>query len=79
MPGGRASRQKGNRTDRAIVHLVQRRGFAAERVPLSAGAARGRFSGDVSVPVLGADRRIEVKCATMDSASSTNGSTAPTC
>ena len=59
--GGRASRQKGNRTERAIVRLLQDRGFAAERVPLS-GAARGRFSGDVSVPVLGSDRRVEVKC-----------------
>jgi hypothetical protein len=29
-------------------------------VPLS-GAARGRFGGDVSVPLLGRDRRIEVK------------------
>jgi Holliday junction resolvase len=59
--GGRASRQKGNRTERAIVRLLQGRGFAAERVPLS-GAAHGRFGGDVSVPVLGVDRRVEVKC-----------------
>ena len=29
--------------------------------PLS-GAARGRFGGDVSVPLLGIDRRVEVKC-----------------
>jgi Holliday junction resolvase len=49
MTGGRASRDKGNRTERAIVRLLQERGFAAERVPLS-GAARGRFGGDVSVP-----------------------------
>jgi Holliday junction resolvase len=61
MTGGHASRQKGNRTERAIVRLLQERGFAAERVPLS-GAARGRFGGDVSVPVLGIDRRVEVKC-----------------
>ena len=59
--GGRASRQKGNRTERAIVRLLQDHGFAAERVPLS-GAARGRFGGDVSVPLLGVDRRVEVKC-----------------
>jgi hypothetical protein len=26
------------------------------------GAARGRFGGDVSVPLLGVDRRVEVKC-----------------
>ena len=59
--GGRASREKGNRTERAIVRLLQERGLAAERVPLS-GAARGRFGGDVSVPVLGRDLRCEVKC-----------------
>jgi Holliday junction resolvase len=57
---GKASRDKGSRTERAIVRLLQERGFAAERVPLS-GAARGRFGGDVSVPVLGVDRRVEVK------------------
>ena len=61
MTGGRTSREKGNRTERAIVRLLQERGLAAERVPLS-GAARGRFGGDVSVPVLGVDRRVEVKC-----------------
>lgn len=57
---GRASRDKGNRAERAIVHALQNAGFAAERVPLS-GAARGRFGGDVSVPLLGIDRRVEVK------------------
>jgi hypothetical protein len=61
MPGGRASRQKGNRTERALVRVLQESGFAAERVPLS-GAARGRFGGDLSVPLLGVDRRVEVKC-----------------
>jgi Holliday junction resolvase len=61
MTGGRASRDKGNRAERAVVRLLQRHGFAAERVPLS-GSMRGRFGGDVSVPVLGIDRRVEVKC-----------------
>jgi Holliday junction resolvase len=61
MSGGRASRQKGNRTERAIVRMLQERGgLAAERVPLS-GAARGRFGGDISVPLLGRDMRVEVK------------------
>src|SRR6516225_3234653 len=61
MSGGRASRQKGNRTERAIVRALQAAGFAAERVPLS-GSMRGRFGGDISVPLLGVDRRVEVKC-----------------
>jgi Holliday junction resolvase len=58
--GGRASRQKGNRTERALVRYLQERGLAAERVPLS-GSVRGRFGGDISVPLLGVDRRVEVK------------------
>ena len=73
MSGGRASRQKGDRTERAIVRLLQEHGFAAERVPLS-GSARGRFSGDVSMPLLGVDRRVEVRYAEMDSAACMTGS-----
>jgi Holliday junction resolvase len=38
VSGGRASRQKGNRTERAIVRALQDAGFAAERVPLSGAA-----------------------------------------
>src|ERR1700752_2920714 len=61
MPrGGRASRQKGNRVERAIVAALQEAGFAAERIPLS-GSAGGRFSGDITMPLLGVDRRVEVK------------------
>jgi Holliday junction resolvase len=43
-----------------LVRLLQDHGFAAQRVPLS-GAARGRFGGDLSVLLLGVDRRVEVK------------------
>jgi hypothetical protein len=43
-----------------VVALLQRRGFAADWVPLS-GAARGRFGGDISLPLLVVDRRLEVK------------------
>lgn len=57
---GRRSRSKGLRGERGIVHLLQERGRAAERVPLS-GAAGGRYTGDISVPVLGEDRILEVK------------------
>jgi hypothetical protein len=58
--GGRASRQKGNRLERAIVRLLQDHGLAAERVPLS-GAAGGSFSGDLTVPILGRDLIVEAK------------------
>lgn len=61
MRGGRASRDKGNRAERAIVKFLQDRGFAAERVPLS-GSAGGSYLGDVTIPVLNVDRVAEVKC-----------------
>jgi hypothetical protein len=60
MSGGRASRQKGNRAERAVVKFLIDRGFAAERVPLS-GSAGGSYKGDLTVPVLGVDRVVEVK------------------
>src|SRR3954464_6295419 len=59
--GGRASRDKGNRAERAIVKFLQERGFAAERVPLS-GSAGGSYLGDLTVPVVGIDRVVEVRC-----------------
>ena len=61
MKGGKASRDKGNRAERAIVKFLQERGFTAERVPLS-GAAGGSYLGDLTVPVLNVDRVVEVKC-----------------
>lgn len=57
---GKRSRDKGQRGERMLVHLLQDRGYAAERVPLS-GAAGGSYKGDLSVPVLGIDRLIEAK------------------
>jgi hypothetical protein len=60
VSGGRRCRDKGNRVEREIVRRLQDHGFAAERVPLS-GAAGGRYVGDLSVPLLGIDRTIEVK------------------
>lgn len=60
MRGGRASRQKGDRTERAIVKLLQGYGLGAERVPLS-GSAGGSYTGDLTVPVLGRDLVAEVK------------------
>jgi Holliday junction resolvase len=61
MSMGKPSRDKGLRSERAVVRLLQQHGFAAERIPLS-GAAGGRFKSDVSIPLLGVDRRAEVKC-----------------
>jgi Holliday junction resolvase len=59
--GGKASRQKGNRAERALVRFLQDHGFAAERVPLS-GSAGGSYCGDVTMPILDLDRVVEVKC-----------------
>jgi Holliday junction resolvase len=57
---GKASRDKGNRAERAIVKFLQERGFAAERVPLS-GSAGGSYLGDLTVPIIGTSRVVEVK------------------
>jgi hypothetical protein len=58
--GGRASRDKGNRLERAVVRLLQDHGLGAERVPLS-GSAGGSFSGDVTTQLIGRDLTIECK------------------
>lgn len=56
MTGGRGSRRKGAREELALVRLLQAAGFAAEKV------SRTGYSGhDLSVPLLGVDRRSEVK------------------
>jgi Holliday junction resolvase len=60
MKGGKRSRDKGNRTERTLVRLLQDHGFGAERVPLS-GAAGGSYLGDLTVPLLGRDHVVEVK------------------
>jgi hypothetical protein len=54
--GGRRSRDKGNRAERALVRFLQERGFAAEKI-----SGMYRPGADISVPVLGRDWRIEVK------------------
>jgi Holliday junction resolvase len=62
MSGGRAPKQKGDRAERATVALMQTAGFAAER-SLRPGATPGRKAPtyDISMPLLGSDRRVEVK------------------
>jgi len=57
---GNYSRNKGLRFEREVVNALQDHGIAAERIPLS-GSAGGSFSGDISCPVLGYDRRLECK------------------
>ncbi len=57
---GRHSRDKGGRTERAIVNALRASGIAAVRVPLS-GAVGGRFAGDIILPLMGRDLCVEVK------------------
>jgi hypothetical protein len=57
---GSGPRNKGARTERGIVKALLANGIAAVRVPLS-GAAGGRFAGDVILPLMGRDLRVEVK------------------
>ncbi len=58
--GGKFSRDKGNRVERWLVNKFKEAGWIAERVPLS-GAAHGKFGGDISIDLLGRERRIEIK------------------
>ena len=60
MTGGRAPRQQSSRSERQLTKILQHLGFAAERVPLS-GSVGGSFIGDITVPLLGVDRIVEVK------------------
>jgi Holliday junction resolvase len=55
--GGRHSRDKGNRIERAIVRLLQEHGFAAEKI-----SGMYKPGSDLSIPLLGVDRLVEVKC-----------------
>ncbi len=57
---GKKSRDKGARWERELVAVLQAHGRAAEKMPLS-GALGGKYRGDISVPVLGEDYRIEAK------------------
>jgi hypothetical protein len=53
----RASRRKGATEERALVRYLQARGFAAEK------SSRAGYRGpDLTVPLLGIERVVEVKC-----------------
>lgn len=60
MTGGKASRDKGNRFERACVNTLRAGGMDACRIPLS-GAAGGDFTGDLKVTIHGQEWRIECK------------------
>jgi Holliday junction resolvase len=53
---GRRSRDKGSRTERAIVRFLQERGIAGEKV-----SGLYKPGPDLRVPVLGRDLRVEAK------------------
>lgn len=55
------SKQKGDRFEREIVHLLQEHGIAAEKVPLSGAVKGGSFEADINCPVRGVDRKLEAK------------------
>jgi Holliday junction resolvase len=54
---GRRSRDKGNRTERAIVRLLQAQGIAATKI-----SDMYRPGADISMSLLGSERAVEVKC-----------------
>jgi hypothetical protein len=60
MSGSR-SRNKGARTDRAIVRLLQEQGIRATKISRAwcAGA-------DLRVPIVGVDRAVDIKCRAVD-------------
>lgn len=53
---GKSSRNKGMRVEREMVRIFQEHGYAAEKVSRMYGPDE-----DISVPVLGIDRIVEVK------------------
>jgi Holliday junction resolvase len=53
---GRKSRDKGNRAERAIVKLLQDRGFAAKKI-----SGMYKPGPDLTVPICNVDRVVEVK------------------
>jgi hypothetical protein len=54
---GRRSRDKGARTERAIVRLLQAQGIVATKI-----SGMYRPGADISMALLGTDRAVEVKC-----------------
>ena len=57
---GKAAKKKGYEGENEIVHLLEKYGIAAKRVPLS-GALKGELSGDIKCVVCGKEKKIESK------------------
>jgi hypothetical protein len=59
--GGKASRQKGDRAERALVNMLRAAGLTANRVPLS-GAMQNKFGGcDLIIEMFEREHRVESK------------------
>jgi Holliday junction resolvase len=54
---GRRSRDKGARTERAIVKALQAQGFMATKI-----SGMYKPGADISMSLLGSDKAVEVKC-----------------
>jgi hypothetical protein len=65
---GRHSRKKGQRFELAIAKALQANGLAAEKI-----SGMYKPGADLSVPVLGIDRDVEVKSRAVDFPGSTLG------
>jgi Holliday junction resolvase len=57
------SKRKGSAFEREVVAMLQEKGVAAEKVPLSGAVKGGSFDCDatISIPVLGEDVKAECK------------------
>jgi hypothetical protein len=54
---GRRSRDKGARTERAVVRMLQAQGIVATKI-----SGIYKPGADIIMPLLGTDRAVEVKC-----------------
>jgi hypothetical protein len=54
---GRRSRDKGARTERAIIKALQAQGIMATKI-----SGMYKPGADISMPLLGSDKAVEVKC-----------------
>lgn len=55
------SKRKGSGFELECVKLLQERGIAAEKIPLSGAVKGGRYEADIDIPIRGIDRKAECK------------------